>query len=336
MVGIFKANNPFNTFLLFIYGLLLKLAWFIHPQIPVTQETDGFLFRKLLDILGDIGLSFSLIYPLTTYFLLFIQAITFNKLINEPKMMQRVNYLPAMSYLLITSMFTEWNVLTAPLVINTFLIWVWANMSTLYNNTKPKSTLYNTGLLIGVCSLFYFPSLAFILLILFALLVSRPFIVAEWVISFLGVLTPYYFLLSYLFLTDNLMSYKIPRFKLGYPVFHLDIWGLAGICLIIVTFLLGIYFMQANLKRLLVQIRSRWTLISLYFVIALLVPFVSASHIFEYWILAAIPLAAYTACAFLYPVKRWVPVVLHGLMVVIVVVVSLKKSGSMDLEMIFR
>jgi hypothetical protein len=327
VIGIFKANNPFNAFLLFIYGLLLKLAWFIHPQIPVTQESDGFLFRKLLGLLGSIAFNFPFIYPLTTYFLLFIQAITFNKLINEPKMLQRVSYLPAMSYLLITSMFSGWNVLTAPLVINTFLIWVWANMSTLYNNTKPKSTLYNMGLLIGVCSLFYFPSLAFVILIIFALLFSRPFIVAEWVISFLGVLTPYYFLLSYLFLTDNLMGYKLPRFKIRYPVFHPDIWQMAGICLIVVTLLLGMYYMHVNLKRLLVQIRSRWKLILLYFVIALLVPFASASHIFEYWILTAIPLAAYTACAFLYPVKRWVPVILHGLMVVIVVVVSLKTSG---------
>ena len=39
--------------------------------------------------------------------------------------MQKNNYLPAMSYLLITSLFIDWNILSAPLVINTLLIWVW-------------------------------------------------------------------------------------------------------------------------------------------------------------------------------------------------------------------
>ncbi len=157
MVGIFTANNPFNTFLLFIYGFFLKLAWFIHPHIPTVQKTDGFLFREILGKLENTGTQFPSIYPVITYFLLFTQAITFNKLINDQRMMQRTNYLPAMSYLLITSMFSEWNVLTAPLVINTMLIWVWAKMSTLYSNTNPKSTLFNIGMIIGVSTFFYFP-----------------------------------------------------------------------------------------------------------------------------------------------------------------------------------
>lgn len=322
MIGIFKANNPFNTFLLFLYGLLLKLAWFIHPHIPVVQKTDGFLFRELLAKLQHTGLQFPLIYPLITYFLLFTQSVTFNKLINDQKMMQRPNYLPAMSYLLITSMFSEWNVLTAPLIINTMLIWVWARMSTLYANQNPKSTLFNIGMMIGVSTFFYFPSLAFVLLIVFALIVSRPFILAEWFISILGILTPYYFLFSYLFLTDEIYGYKLPQFEVSYPKFHQNYWALAGICLILVALLIGFYFVQANFRKQLVQVRKRWSLLLLYLAVALFVPFINATHTFEYWILTAIPLSAYAGCAFLYPVKRWLPAVLHLLMLVVVIVIS--------------
>lgn len=322
MVGIFKANNPFNTFLLFIYGLLLKLAWFVHPHIPIAQKTDGFLFREILAKLENTGAQFPLIYPAITYFLIFTQAITFNKLINDQKQMQRANYLPAMSYLLITSMFSEWNVLTAPLVINTLLIWVWARMSTLYSNTNPKSTLFNIGMMIGVSTFFYFPSLAFVLLIVFALIVSRPFILAEWIISFLGILTPYYFLFSYLFLTDKLDGYKIPQFEISYPHFHKNYWELAGICLVLISFLIGGFFVQANFRKQLVQVRKRWSLILLYLVVAVFVPFINATHTFEYWILTAIPLSAYVGCGFLYPVKRWLPLLLHWLMVIVVIVIS--------------
>ena len=322
MVGIFKANNPFNTFLLFIYGLLLKLTWFIHPHIPVVQKTDGFLFREILDKLSKTGAQYPLVYPSITYLLLFTQAFTFNKLINSEKMMQRANYLPAMSYLLITSMFNEWNVLTAPLVINTLLIWVWARMSTLYSNPNPKSTLFNIGMMIGVSTFFYFPSLAFVLLIIFALIVSRPFIIAEWIISFLGIICPYYFLFSYLFLMGELGGYKVPQFEVSYPKFHQNYWELAGICLVILAFLIGIFFVQANFRKQLVQVRKRWSLIMLYLVVAIFVPFINATHTFEYWILTAIPLSAYIGCAFLYPVKKWLPVTLHWLMVVVVFVIS--------------
>jgi hypothetical protein len=322
LVGIFKANNPLNTFLIFIYGLLLKLEWFIDPHIPVVHKTDGFLFREILDKLEGAGAQFPLIYPAITYLLLFTQAITFNKLINDQKMMQRANYLPAMSYLLITSMFSEWNILTAPLVINTLLIWVWARMSTLYSNVNPKTTLFNIGMMIGISTFFYFPSLAFVLLIVFALIVSRPFILAEWVVSILGIVTPYYFLFSYLFLTDKLKGYKLPQFEVSYPKFHQNYWELGGICLVIFAFLIGGYFVQANFRKQLVQVRKRWSLLLLYLIVAVFVPFINATHTFEYWILTAIPLAAYVGCGFLYPVKRWLPLVLHWLMVLVVLVIS--------------
>ena len=150
------------------------------------------------------------IYPIITYVLLFTQALTFNNLINDQRLMQRPNYLPAMSYLLITSMFSEWNVLSAPLVINTLLIWVWARMSNLYSSHNPKSTLFNIGMVIGLSTFFYFPSLAFSLLIVFALIVTRPFSLAEWIIAIMGIITPYYFLFAYLFLFNKLNGYKIP------------------------------------------------------------------------------------------------------------------------------
>ncbi len=322
MIGIFKANNPFNTFLLFIYGLLLKIAWFFHPRIPVVDKTDGFLFREILFKLENTGSQFPAIYPLITYFLLFTQAITFNKLINDQKMMQRANYLPGMSYLLITSMFSEWNLLTAPLVINTLLIWVWARMSNLYTNKNPKTTLFNIGVVIGVSTFFYFPSLAFVLLIVFALIVSRPFILAEWIISILGIVTPYYFLFSYLFLTDKLYGYRLPQFEVSYPQFHQNYWELAGVCLIVLAFLIGGYFVQANFRKQLVQVRKRWSLLLLYLVVAIFVPFINATHTFEYWILTAVPLAAYIGCAFLYPIKRWLPFVLNILMIVVAIVTS--------------
>ena len=322
MVGIFKANNPLNTFILFFYGLLLKLAWFIHPQIPAAQKTDGFLFREIIIQLQPLGLRTPIIYPIIIYLLLFTQAVTFNKLINDQKLMQRTNYLPAMSYLLITSLFSEWNQLSAPLIINTLLIWAWAKMSNLYNNKNIKTTIFNIGLIIGISTFFYFPSLAFALLIVSALIVARPFVLAEWVIAILGIITPYYFLFAWLFLSDRLKEYKFPHFEISYPSFHKNYWELVAICIVILAFLIGAIFVQSNLKRQLAQVRKRWSLIFLYLIVAVSVPFINATHTFEYWILTALPLSAYIGSAFLYSSKRWLPFLLHLAMVALVIIIS--------------
>ena len=151
MTGTFKANNPYNTFLLLVYGLLLKLPMFLHPVIPVPQQTDGFLYKVLLiQLTKTVGNTIPFIYPFISFLLLYTQAITFNKLANDQRLMQKPNYLTAMAYLLITSLFKEWNFLSAPLIVNTLLIWVWANMSGLYNEKKAKSTLFNIGIGIGI------------------------------------------------------------------------------------------------------------------------------------------------------------------------------------------
>lgn len=322
MTGIFKANNPFNTFALFIYGLLLKLAWFLHPRIPLPQKTDGFLFTGLLLKLKIAESATPVIYPMITYLLLFTQAVAFNKVMNNQRLMQRTNYLPAMSYLLITSLFAEWNILSAPLIINTLLIWVWAKMSSVHGSNKPKTILYNLGVVIGLSTFFYFPSLAFSILIIFALLLTRPFKLSEWVIALVGIITPYYFLFAWLYLTDKIKGYRLPEFDVGYPRFDQSYWALAAIIIVLVAFLSGSYFAQANMRRQVVQVRKSWSLILLYLVVSVFIPFINATHTFEYWILAAVPLSAFIAAAFLYPVKRWIPNLLHWCMVGLVVVIS--------------
>ncbi len=323
MTGTFKANNHYNAFLLLVYGLLLKLPMFLHPTIPLPQQTNGFLYNALLgQLTKTIGSSFPFIYPFISFLLLYTQAITFNKLANDQRLMQKPNYLAAMSYLLITSMFKEWNVLSAPLIVNTFLIWVWANMSGLYNDKKAKSTLFNIGIGIGVATFFYFPSIAFSLLIIVGLTVTRPFKLAEWMIALLGIITPYYFLLAYVFLMDKWKGYKFPDFAISLPKFYESRWALVAVIIVSVATVVGLFYIQQNFRRQLVQTRKSWNLVFLYFLVAVFIPFINATHSFQYWILSAIPLSAFVASAFLYPSKKWFPLLLHWLMVAFVIAFS--------------
>ena len=294
----------------------------LQPKIPHPQQIDGFLYKALLKWLSVFGGSLPVIYPLLVYGLLFSQAVAFNKLVNDLRLMQLPNYLTGMSYLLVTSLFSEWNMLSAPLIINTLLIWVWARMSGLYNNPNPKTALFNIGIAIGLSTFFYFPSLAFAALIIFGLAITRPFKLAEWLMALLGIITPYYFLLAWVFLTGRWKGYVFPGFAVTTPKFSQTNWAYAAIIIVLFISVIGFIFIQQNFRRQLIQARKSWNLVFLYLIVAVFVPFVNATHTFEYWILCAVPLSAILGAAFLYPSKKWIPLVLHWLMVAFVIAIS--------------
>lgn len=322
MTGTFKANNSYNNFLLLLYGLLLKLPMFLHPEVPKPQKIDGFLYKAILNWLQTVATGAPFIFPLITFILLFSQAVYFNKLVNDLRIMQRPHYLTGMSYLLITSLFTEWNVLSSPLIINSILIWVWSKMSGLYSDPKPKTSLFNIGIAIGIGTFFYFPSIAFSALIIFGLAITRPFKLPEWLMALLGIITPYYFLLAFVFLTDKWKGYKFPGFAVTSPVFDQSRWAYLAIIIVVLSSIIGIFYIQQNFRRQLIQARKTWNLTFLYLPVAVFVPFVNATHSFEYWILCAVPLSAFVAATFLYPAKKWFPAALHWIMVAFVIVIN--------------
>lgn len=295
---------------------------FLHPAVPVPQQTDGFLFRQLLLQLNSVGNVLPGIYSFISFLLLYTQAISFNQMANGQRLMQKPNYLPAMAYLLITSLFHEWNILSAPLIVNSLLIWVWASMSGLANSRKISAQLFNIGVAIGIATFFYFPSIAFTVLIIFGLILTRPFNPAEWLLSLLGIISPYYFLISYVFLTDKWKGYKFPGFSVSFPLFHGSRWALAAIIIVLFATMVGIYFVKQNFRRQLVQSRKSWNLVFLYFFVAICIPFINATHTFQYWILCAVPLSALVGASFFYPTKKWFPLMLHWLMVAFVILFS--------------
>ena len=85
---------------------------------------------------------------------------------------------------------------------------------------------------------------------------------------------------------------------------------------------IGIYFIQDNMRRQVVQVRKSWNLIFLYLLVALFIPFLNDSHRFDYWILTAVPISIISGAAFLYPERKLVPGILHWGMVAVSLVVN--------------
>ncbi|MEO6584191.1 MAG: DUF6427 family protein [Ferruginibacter sp.] len=322
MIGIFKANSPTNNFILFIYGFILKLPLFLLSGLPVVQQPDGFIYRLLLKGLQAVGQNFHFIYSLIAYVLLFTQAISLNKIVTNQRLLYKPSYLAAMAYLLITSLFSEWHQFSSPLILNSLLIWVFGQLCKLHSNQHPKAILFNIGAALGLATFFYFPVIAFVLLLAVGLLITRPFKPAEWIMAVMGMLTPYYFMFSWLYLSNKLADYKLPDFGLTIPQLKSSTWAYVAIALLLILVVAGMYFIQVNFRKQLVQSRKSWGLTFLYLLVALLVPFINETDNFQYWIVAAAPIAVIGAAAFLYPERNWFAAGMHWAMVAISIVVG--------------
>ena len=115
------------------------------------------------------------LFCMISFGLLYIQALLITYLANEYRMMARQNFLPGMSYLMITSLLPEWSYLSAPLLSATFIIWIFITLFRLYNSPIAKAQVYNIGLITGISSYIYFPSACFIICILLGLMILKPF-----------------------------------------------------------------------------------------------------------------------------------------------------------------
>lgn len=302
MIALFKQKSPGNIVVLIIFGLLLKLPLFLYPKMAVATNNDGTLYHTLLNFLPVN----TLLYSVLAFSLLYIQALMINYFVNEYRMIARQNFLPAMSYLLITSLLPEWSYLSSPLITNTLIIWMFVKLFKLYNTPNAQTEVYNIGLIAGISSYIYFPSASFVICILLGMMILKPFKLNEIILFLLGCFTPYYFYGVYLFLTDQLnFANFFPHISVRVPVIKSSIWLACSTFLLAIPFLIGGYYVQTHLRKMLIQVRKNWSILLLYLLLAFFVPFVNADKSFHTWVLITVPFAAFHACAYFYPPKRW-------------------------------
>jgi hypothetical protein len=322
VTGIFKANNPSGNAILFAYAILLKVPVFLHSHPPQMQPQDGIFYKGLINFLQPATNTYPVIFSIITFILLFIQAIGITGIMNSQRMFRQTNYLTGMTFLLITSLFSEWFSLSAPLIVNTFLIWIFGRLCRLYNNPHPKSTIFNIGLVAGLCTFFYFPSVAFVLLIMVGIGIARPFRMQEWFTGLAGILTPVYIFAASLFIFGKWKTFHFPGITINYPHFFSNNWAYGALAIIVSATIAGIYYVNTNFRKQVVQTRKSWQLLFLYTAVAAAVPFINAGINFSYWILLAVPLSPVIAAAFFYPQKRIFPALLHWAMFAVYIAVG--------------
>jgi hypothetical protein len=307
MVFLFRDRSVVNILLV----LLLSVGVHLHASeqllptaIPLQQ--NGLFSFVLAQYIYNLPLAIQVII---FHALLVTQALRLNMVMQDLRMFSSVNYVPAMTYVLLSGLLMESNTITETLVSNSLTLWIFIKLSRLYNNPEPKTLLFNIGIIAGISILLFHPTAILIVVVLFALAVVRPFRIAEWLVLLLGVLLPYYFLLVFLYLNNQfaLVGAYLPNISFGSPLHGLDKLYLINLGFTLFATLVGLYQLQSHVGRLVIQIRKNWGVMMVLLFTLILSPFMFSSLGTQVLLMGLVPLSATISNGYSNPKKLLLP-----------------------------
>jgi hypothetical protein len=309
VVRLFSGANPLNLLFLFFLGIVLRLNTFTNPEIPKSLVSDGWLYKEILDLLNPLGNKFPMLYPILTYLLVFIQAVILNGFTNEKRVYNGLNLLTAFSVIFLTALIPAWSNWSAIILVNFILVGIWPKMTNLYYSEKVKTDVFNAGFAIGVCSFLYSPALFLFPLIIIALLITRPFKLAEWVISFTGLLLPFYFFFVFQYFLNNQLQPNtvFTEIKWQSPLGYLNKkYEWIHFALLLIPAIAGIIYNRISITRMVVLNRKIWSLNSFLLLFCFLVFFLNGKNGSSLAILF-IPCVFYVAAFYAFPKTKVFP-----------------------------
>lgn len=312
MVFLFRDKSIVNLFFLALLCIVVHLHLLMGAPVVVFHEGDG-LFSLLLKryVTTIPGPGLFVLYNA----IVLLQAVRLNMVLSEMRMYQHTMYTTAMAYVLLSGILPQWCGITPALVANFLLIWIFIKLTRLFNNAAPKTLLFNTGLIIGLSVLCYHPTAILIGVVLFALMVVRPFRLAEWVVLLMGILLPYYFLFALLFLTDKLPQFSsyLPHLRLNLPLEQWSVALVVRLALLLLMIVSGLVFWQTTHRRMVIQIRKNWGIMMVMLFVLLPIPFIFFQAGIESAFMTLVPLAAFASNAFSTPRRLLFPNILFWL-----------------------
>ncbi len=202
IIRLFRSQYLIQYFLLFLLIIFLWSDALIYPEKLITGSGfQGFpLIAKFITGFPYIALGISIL-------VLFLQAILLNAVAQRHKLVERNQLLSAAIYVVIISSQPQMVQPNMMLLVNLLLILLLYNVLNLYGRNEALSALFDSGMLVGLASLLFSPSLVFIVFILVSLMVYQQYKWREWVVPLIGFFTPWIFYIAYLFWVDGLQEW---------------------------------------------------------------------------------------------------------------------------------
>jgi len=240
-----------------------------------------------------------------------LQALYLNYIVSNYHLFNKRSYLPAYTYILVTSLLPQWSQPGVELFNNwLFLILIHLIYQT-YSDLNTRKILFNIGFVFGLLVLLNFPNFWFLIFIAFAIAMLRAYKPAEWMVTLLGTITPLYLFAGIAYLSDNLFLISklfSTNFTLDFRLSHQNIMALT---VVLVLSLTGIILLSKQMSRMLFQIKKIWWVNILFFIFAI----ISTTSIYkqgaDIWLVCLVPASMFISKSWMIAKPKWLPELLH-------------------------
>jgi hypothetical protein len=309
MVFLFRDRSDLNVLFLVLLSVAVHFHFYFEPPIVIANPTDGLLAYLLFHYVKPLPpLALIVIFHL----IVIVQALRLNILVSRFKMFQHVSYLPAFTFVVLTALFPFWDAISSGLIANAFIIWILVKLNRLYDQTQPKTLEFNIGLIVGCSILLYEPIAILIPVVIFALAIIRPFRLTEWLVLIMGIVLPFYFIFTYVFLTDSAEAFTafLPKLDWENPLAALDAKSIIALSFMGLQLLIGLYFWQDQQNRFIIQVRKYWGVMLLTLVVTFFQPIIFSSQALYASAIVIAPLASFISFCYAGPKQLMIPNVL--------------------------
>lgn len=302
-----RQFTPINIFLITVIGTVLCFGAFFHLPGELTPIV---LEPAVSNLIGwKVGSNLSpTANVLIALILTLVQAFLLNSVINHFNFMGKPNFLTALLFMTLVSLFLPFLVLSPTLICNFITIWMISKLFNIYKQPDVKGLMFDLGMIIALGSLIYFPFIVMLLLLWIALIIFRPFIWREWVTPMLGFVVIYFLIGVCYYWIDRLDDFVaiFSPFTNPFPTtLHVDVHDYFVAIPIVIALICFLFVLRDQYFRSIVHIRKSFQLL---FCMLLLIigSFYLNEHInLTHFLLCAPPIAVYLAFYFSHAKIKW-------------------------------
>ncbi len=302
-----RTLSGLNVFIVSLVGTILCLGVYLHLPDRLTPVLFEPAIANLIGV--EVGQNLSpKINVLITLALTILQAFNLNRVVNHFNLLGKPNFLTALMFMTLVSLFIPFLVLSPTLICNFITIWMLYKLFNIYKQGDVKGIMFDLGLLVALGSIIYFPFIVMLALIWISLIIFRPFSWREWITPLMGVMLVYFLLaVGYYWLErmDEFFQIFIP-FTYPFPTrLNMDVYDYFVLIPIVITLVGFLFILKDNFFKSVVQVRKSFQL--LFFMILLIFGsfYLNQERSVNHFLLCVPPVSIYLAYFFTHAKTKW-------------------------------
>jgi hypothetical protein len=289
----FRQFSRVNVFLqliaVIVVALILSLPAFFNPLQTLAIRDSSPLFVLFSSLVSDAPL----IKGVLALGILVFLAFFFYAILVSHDMHSKESLLPVLFYFLLAASLPESISLGPALIATIFLIISLFLIIRIYGSDQPYKQVFSASLCVSTAALFYPPALTFIIFIWLSFLTYRIASWREWIISIIGIVLPFLYMISYFYWIGRVSEITLNYTEFfsnaiaGFPKFSL--WQVIFLAFSGFVLLLALFRQLMLIQDKLISIRRKTWIFIDFMIVAALSILLAGDNFYGHLAIVAIP-----------------------------------------------